>query len=89
MYDGNLDIICNHSGILEMFKAMTSWSGREEFDMVQSLPFYPSSDAEVAGSVKSVRNLRLVVIKNAGHMVPRSQPKHAYNMFNMFLDGSL
>lgn len=31
IYDGNFDIICNHSGNLAMFDAMTEWEGAEEY----------------------------------------------------------
>ncbi len=31
IYNGNFDIICNHSGVLAMFDAMTNWSGIGEY----------------------------------------------------------
>ena len=46
-------------------------------------------NGEVAGYIKSVQNLRMFVMRNAGHMVPRSQPEYGYEMFSQFLDGTL
>ncbi len=43
----------------------------------------------MAGYLKSVRNLRLFTMRNAGHMVPYSQPIYSYDMFNSFLEGTL
>ena len=44
---------------------------------------------DTAGYVTSVGNLRLFVMRNAGHMVPRSQPEFALEMFRAFLDGDM
>merc|ERR1712226_272130 len=87
IYDGNFDIICNHYGIKEMFKAMTTWSGREAYLTTESTVHRVGT--ETAGYLKSVGNLRQFVMRNAGHMVPWSQPKYAQDVFERFLDGRL
>jgi len=87
IYDGNMDIICNHYGIKEMFKAMTTWSGRKEYLTAESKVHRVG--IETAGYVKSVGNLRQFVMRNAGHMVPWSQPKYAQDVYERFLDGRL
>ena len=47
------------------------------------------SNGEVAGYLKSVQNLRLFTMRNAGHMVPYSQPEFSLDMFQRFLDRTL
>ena len=42
-------------------------------------------DGKVAGYLKSVQNLRMFVMRNAGHMVPLYQPQRAFVMFSNFL----
>ena len=34
IYDGNFDIICNHSGILDMIADM-QWDGKADYDKVE------------------------------------------------------
>jgi len=87
IYNGNFDIICNHPGILEMFYKMTSWSGANSFYDAKNAPW--RSNGEVAGYLKSVDNLRLFTMRNAGHMVPRSQPAFGQDMFENFIAGTL
>ena len=36
IYDGNFDIICNHSGILDMIADM-QWDGKADYDKVSPL----------------------------------------------------
>ncbi len=87
IYDGNLDVICNHYGILKMFDEMETWSDIDEFRDADKDLFRVGG--RTAGYVTAAGNLRLVVMRNAGHMVPRSQPEYAYEMFSQFLDGDL
>ena len=88
IYDGNFDIICNHSGVLEMFAAMDTWSAIDEY-YDTNRKVYRGRDGKVAGYVKRVQNLRMFVMRNAGHMVPLSQPMYAQDMFEDFLAGDL
>lgn len=87
IYDGNFDIICNHPGILNMFAKMQTWSGKAEYDITESEAMTFAGDTY--GYLKSVQNLRMVVVRNAGHMVPRSQPEFALDMFEKFINGNL
>merc|ERR1719216_780336 len=63
IYDGNFDIICNHYGVKEMFKAMTMWSGRKSFLTTESHPYWVGRDT--AGYLKKVDKLRMFVMRNA------------------------
>ena len=88
IYNGNMDIVCHHTGTLNMIAAMENWSGKDKYEQTDRDVFY-GPDGEVAGYLKSVDNLRLFVMRNAGHMVPRSQPDDALFMFEEFVNGRL
>ncbi len=87
IYDGNFDIICNHSGVLKMIDAMENWSGKDQYYRTKRDVW--STNGKTAGYLKSVKNLRLFVMRNAGHMVPRSQPEFSFDMFNSFIYGQM
>jgi vitellogenic carboxypeptidase-like protein len=70
-----------------MFAAMENWSGKAEYFNTKNVVF--SVNGETAGYLKSVKNLRLLAMRNAGHMVPRFQPEYSFEMFGQFLDGTL
>lgn len=42
---------------------------------------------QVGGMVWKLRNLTLVTVKNAGHMVPQDQPEASLVMLNTYLKG--
>ncbi len=88
IYNGNFDIICDHSGILNMFAKMQTWEDIDAYYQTDR-EVVRGDDFDTAGYLKSVGNLRMYVMRNAGHMVPRSQPKYAYEMFTNFIDGTL
>ena len=83
----------HHTGVVKMFEAMENWSGRFEFANTNSVHWNVNQDAdvdkEIAGYLTSVDNLRLLAVRNAGHMVPRSQPVVGLEMFRQFLSGTL
>eukprot|EP00095_Tigriopus_kingsejongensis_P005173 maker-scaffold237_size242172-snap-gene-1.30 protein:Tk05173 transcript:maker-scaffold237_size242172-snap-gene-1.30-mRNA-1 annotation:"venom serine carboxypeptidase" len=87
LYNGNFDIICHHTGTLNMFRAMETWSGIEEYHTTDAQTY--KVNGKVVGYLTSVQNLRLFVMRNAGHMVPRSQPEFAFAMFNDFVSGTM
>merc|ERR1739838_790230 len=73
MDDGNFDIICNHSGVLDMINDLT-WSGADAYSKAEREVYYYNS--EVVGYMKKADNMTLLVVRNAGHMVPLSQPPY-------------
>jgi len=87
IYNGNFDIICNHPGVLKMIDAMENWSGKEAYYRTERSVW--SVQGETAGYLKKVDNMRLFVMRNAGHMVPRSQPKYSLDMFDKFISGKM
>ena len=80
-------MIVNHPGVLKMFAGMKNWSGKEEYDKTEAQVY--QVEKETAGYIKTVANLRLISMRNAGHMVPRSQPKFSLDMFQKFITKSL
>ena len=42
---------------------------------------------ELAGYAKHVGNLTVVLVRNAGHMVPHDQPLWALDLINRFTSG--
>ena len=82
-----MDIVCHHTGTLEMFEAMTEWSAIDQFRQTETSIY--QVNGETAGYLRSVQNLRLLAIRNASHMAPRKQPEVAFQMFSQFLSGSL
>ena len=83
--------ICNHPGILAMFDQMNSWSGAgTRYYEAENAPWSSKfSNGETVGYLKSVDNLRMFTMRNAGHMVPRSQPAYGQDMFENFIAGTL
>jgi len=47
-----------------------------------------SSDQQVGGYVTSYKGLTFATIRNAGHMVPQTQPQRALDFFSRFLSGN-
>ena len=87
MYDGNFDIICNHSGVLKMIDAMENWSAKDQYYRTERKVW--STNGRTSGYLKKVGNLYQFVMRNAGHMVPRNQPEFSQDMFEGFLLGDM
>jgi len=87
VYDGNFDIICNHSGILDMFDDL-QWKGKSTYEQA-SPSVYHYKNNEVIGYLKKAQQLNLLVVRNAGHMVPLSQPPYAQQMIEDFTSGRM
>ena len=99
IYSGDRDIICCTQGSEETLRKM-DWSGTREaapgYSVVnghsnawshatRSLWVY--NDTYPAGYIKTHKNLQLLTIYNAGHMVPYNQPGPALDMIERFLRG--
>jgi len=88
IYDGNFDIICNHSGILDMLADM-QWIGKENYEKAVRSVYTQNGSGDVIGYLTSSDSLRLLVVRNAGHMVPLSQPPYAQQMLEEFTSGAM
>jgi len=81
IYDGNFDIICNHSGVLDLINDL-QWSAADKYQTAARTS-YRYND-ELVGYLKKADNLNLLLVRNAGHMVPLSQPAWAQQMLHDF-----
>jgi len=79
-YNGQFDIVCAHS-LTENYIEKLHWSGAMEYGVAEKKVW--RVDGEVAGFYKSAANLVYVMVRNAGHMVPTSQPMNALNLIDM------
>jgi len=86
IYDGNFDIICNHSGVLDMIADM-QWDGKADYDKAGRSAYHYGT--EVVGYLKQAKNFDVLVVRNAGHMVPLSQPPWAQQMLEDFTAGNI
>ncbi|XP_028029309.1 vitellogenic carboxypeptidase-like [Bombyx mandarina] len=82
-YSGQLDIIVAYP-LTEKFLANLNFSAVIEYK------FAPRNiwrvDGDVAGYVRKAGNLTEVLVRNAGHMVPRDQPKWAFELITQFIN---
>ena len=73
--------------------SMENWSGKDEYLAANATQFLVDQNGDgnptVAGYLTSVQNLRLLSVRNAGHMVPRSKPLVGLEIFKQFLAGTL
>lgn len=66
------------------------WKGREDWLLHgTNHPFSIKNGPEVAGYVKSYKNLAFAVIRNSGHMVPMDQPEAALYMIRQFISSAV
>ena len=83
LFNGADDIICNTEGVLDYVSNMT-WNGEQGFsDPDNKIDWEFGS--EPAGWVLQDRNLTLVNIYNASHMVPYNVPEVSRSLFQFVL----
>jgi len=86
IYNGNFDIVCHHTAILDMVQDL-DWSGAEAYSKAEREVYYYND--EVVGYLTKVDNLHLLLVRNAGHMVPLSQPAYALQMIEDFTSDNM
>lgn len=82
VYHGEDDFICNWYGGQKWVTDL-EWPGQSAFHAAKNTTW--TVDGEEAGSYKSAQGLTFLRIKDAGHMVPKDQPKNALSMINNFI----
>lgn len=85
-YNGQLDIIVAYP-LTENFLRNLKFQSSTEY--LTAPRYIWKVDDDVAGYVKMAGNLTDVLVRNAGHMVPKDQPKWAHKMITMFIDSSM
>ncbi|XP_022831429.1 venom serine carboxypeptidase-like [Spodoptera litura] len=81
-YNGQLDIVVAYP-LTENFLQKLQFSSAAEYKNAKRSIWKVGDD--IAGYVKTAGNLTEVLVRNAGHMVPRDQPKWALNLITRFI----
>lgn len=76
-YTGQLDVIIPYPSVVNYLRKL-KFNGSDEYAC--SKKYIWTVDGEVAGYAKKGGNLVKVLVRNAGHMVPKDQPKWALNL---------
>lgn len=82
IYTGQVDVICGYPMALDYLKTL-NYTGASQLDASARLVWYVDND--VAGYVRTGGNLVELMVRDAGHMVPKDQPKWAYDMLYRFV----
>lgn len=90
LYSGQLDIIVPYRGTMRMAQSL-KWSGAEKFKnatrTIWRLTDPNTNETMVAGYATAFGPLTVVLVRNAGHMVPSDQPISGVDLINRFTTG--
>ena len=81
LYSGQLDIVIAYP-TTELWLASLEWHGAQRYRDAQRSIW--REQGEIAGYVREADNLREVLVRNAGHMVPIDQPENGYALITKF-----
>ena len=81
IYAGDVDFICNYLGN-QAWTYNLEWSGTAGF---QSAPVHDWNDGK--GLARTYGGFTFLQVYDAGHMVPKDQPKVSLDMIANFVDG--
>lgn len=82
LYSGQLDIIVPYP-TTDNFLQTTQWSAADEFK--NSTRYLWKTGDDLAGYSKTAGKLTLVLVRNAGHIVPEDQPRFAFDLISRFV----
>lgn len=94
LYSGQLDVIVPYRGTVNVARSLR-WSGAEQFrNASRTIWRVPVQNCDqcnvvVAGYATASGPLTVLLVRNAGHMVPYDQPEWAYDLINRFTSGRL
>ncbi|KAK7574414.1 hypothetical protein V9T40_011605 [Parthenolecanium corni] len=83
---GQFDLRITYPVVVNTLKKL-KWSGAFEYRSATRNVFY--SGNRVSGYYKTAGNLKDVLVRGAGHMVPKDQPKATLDLFNIFVNNKL
>jgi len=96
LYSGQLDIKYHHRGNMRMAQSL-EWSGAERFRNAALRTFWRvrerknrcenSNETVVAGYATTYGPLTVLLVRDAGHMVPADQPVWALDLIDRFTTG--
>jgi len=84
LYNGGKDLICNYWGT-GWWSDTVQWAGANSFSQAQNVTW--SVNGAVAGWYKAAGNLTRLIVNNAGHMSPYSQPMNVQSMLYSYIAG--
>lgn len=82
VYSGQLDVIIAFPQTENFLNAL-EWSGKYIYAMAPRKIW--KVEGQVAGYVRQAKNLKQVMVRNAGHILPYDQPKWAFDMIQRFI----
>ena len=82
VYSGQLDVIIAFPQT-ENFLNSLEWSGKYIYATAPRKIW--KVEGQVAGYVRQAKNLKQVMVRNAGHILPYDQPKWAFDMIQRFI----
>lgn len=90
LYSGQLDVIVPYPGTMRMAQSL-KWSGAEKFHnatrTIWRVEWQDNNSTEVAGYATTSGPLTVLLVRDAGHMVPADQPIWALDLINRFTTG--
>jgi vitellogenic carboxypeptidase-like protein len=87
IYSGQLDVIIG-APLTERFLNVLPWSGLKEYQNVDRTIWMDNTQTDpVSGYVRSVKNMKQIIIRGAGHIAPYDQPGRALDMINHLITG--
>lgn len=87
IYNGQNDFIVNTAGVLNYLNTL-EWTYAQAWKSRQKITWKESSGNSL-GWYKNYRNLILVVVRDAGHLLPSDQPRSAWYMLNNYFTNNL
>ncbi|XP_054283987.1 venom serine carboxypeptidase-like [Macrosteles quadrilineatus] len=84
LYNGQLDIIVAFP-LTESFVDALNWNGAQDYRVAPRKPWFVGN--ELAGYSRVAKNLNVLLVRNAGHMVPMDQPKWSVDFITRFTRG--
>lgn len=84
LFNGQLDIIVAYP-LTESFVHSLGWQNKADF--AESPRVQWKIGSVTAGYVQEYKNLAVVMVRNAGHMVPYDQPVLGFDLINRFTSG--
>ncbi len=86
LFYGNRDYVCNWMGG-EALAHLVPWSWKDDF---AALPYQDwTVNGKRKGQLKKLRNYALLVVENAGHLLPLDLPMEAREVLEQFIAGAL
>lgn len=85
-YNGQLDIVVGYP-LTENFLHNLEFSAADDYRMARKRPW--NVGKTLAGYIKKAGNLTEVLVRNAGHMVPKDKPKWALDLITRFVNNDL